>query len=82
MFWIGATKFLKASKIVALMTGKDDFGTVARGKRAELILLGDNPRSNIDHIKNIKGVMAAGRWYDEQAISDWKKPWRGNVTGH
>jgi len=65
---------VNASKIVSLMTGRDDFGTVATGKRADLILLGDNPLSNIDHIKNIKGVMAAGRWYDERAISDWKKP--------
>jgi imidazolonepropionase-like amidohydrolase len=63
-----------ASQIVALMTGEDNFGTIVPGKRADLILLSDNPLENIANARDIRGVMAAGRWYDEQTISNWIKP--------
>lgn len=63
-----------ASQVVALMTGKDDFGTISAGKRADMVLLGANPLKDIGALQNIQGVMAAGRWYDQQKIRSWKKP--------
>jgi len=39
-----------------------DTGTVARGKRADLILLNGNPLTNIANTENRAGVMVNGRW--------------------
>jgi Amidohydrolase family len=58
-----------ASKVVEQMNGEDNFGTLARGKRADLILLKQNPLEDVTHIRNIMGVMAAGRWYDHKALA-------------
>ena len=59
-----------ASEIVKRMNGKDDFGTVVPGKRADLILLKQNPLEDVTHTRKIQGVMAAGRWYDQKALAD------------
>jgi hypothetical protein len=59
-----------ASKIVKRMNGQDDFGTIASGKRADLILVEQNPLDDVANIRKIRGVMAAGRWYDQEAISN------------
>lgn len=40
----------------------DSTGTVAAGKRADLVLLAANPLTDIRHSEHITGVMAAGRW--------------------
>ena len=57
-----------ASKTVKRMNGKDEFGTIAPGKRADLILLKQNPLEDVSNARKIIGVMAAGRWYDQKAI--------------
>lgn len=62
-----------AADVVAAMTGEDDFGTIEVGKKADLILVNENPLENVSHIKNYRGVMAGGNWYDRkylQAIID------------
>ena len=58
-----------ASKIVQRMNGQDDFGTIAPGKRADLILLEQNPLEDVDNARKIRGVMAAGKWYNQESIS-------------
>jgi Amidohydrolase family len=63
-----------ASKIVKRMNGQDDFGTIAPGKRADLILLEQNPLDDVANARKIRGVMAAGRWYDQQAIAKMMNP--------
>ena len=55
---------VNASKIVEAMTGKDEFGTIEVGKRADFILVNRNPFEDAAHIKDHRGVMAAGEWYD------------------
>ena len=59
-----------ASKIVKRMTGRDDFGTIVPGKRADLILVKQNPLEDVTNARKINGVMAAGRWYNQKAIME------------
>ena len=59
-----------SSKIVQRMNGKDDFGTIEQGKRADLLLLAKNPLDDIANARNVLGVMAAGRWYDQEALAE------------
>jgi hypothetical protein len=58
-----------ASTIVKRMGGKDDFGTITPGKRADLVLLRQNPLEDVANARRISGVMAAGRWYDQKALA-------------
>jgi len=55
---------VNASKIVAAMTGRNDFGTIEVGKRADFILVNKNPLEDIAHIRDNRGVMAGGEWYE------------------
>jgi imidazolonepropionase-like amidohydrolase len=43
-------------------------GTIAAGKRADLVLLDANPLVNIDNSSRIAGVMVNGRWMSRAAI--------------
>ena len=46
----------------------DDFGTVAPGQRADLLLLGSNPLDDLDNLQDRVGVMVRGRWITREAI--------------
>lgn len=49
--------------------GRDgEMGQVAAGFNADLILLAGNPLDDIDHTRDIEGVMVNGKWFDRQAI--------------
>jgi imidazolonepropionase-like amidohydrolase len=41
----------------------DEFGTVEVGKRADLVLLSENPLDDITNTRQIAGVMVRGRWF-------------------
>ena len=58
-----------ASKVVKQMNGQDNFGAIVSGKRADLILLKQNPLKDVTRIRKILGVMAAGRWYDHKVLA-------------
>ena len=45
-----------------------DFGTVAEGRRADLLLLEANPLDDVRNASRITGVMATGRWYTAQDL--------------
>jgi Amidohydrolase family len=59
---------VNASKVIQAMTGEDDFGTIEVGKRADLLLVEENPLDNVARIKNLRGVMAAGHWYSKAKL--------------
>ncbi len=52
----------------AYFSAKDDFGTVATGKRADLLLVDANPLDNIRNLERRSGVMVRGRWLPEAEI--------------
>jgi imidazolonepropionase-like amidohydrolase len=68
------TATVNASKVAAAMTGTNDFGTIEVGKRADLILLNQNPLENIENIKDKRGVMAGGKWYESAYLKDIVDP--------
>lgn len=49
---------------------KDEFGTVAVGKRADLILIDADPLQDITNIAKRSGVMVRGRWLPEAEIQE------------
>lgn len=54
-----AAEFLGASR---------EFGTVTRGKRADLILLEANPLDGVENVARRRGVMLRGRWMPETEL--------------
>ena len=55
-------------KVAEYFGTTSDTGTVAPGKRADLILLNANPLTNIANTENRAGVMVNGRWLPESEI--------------
>ena len=49
---------------------EDEFGTIAVGQRADLLLVNDNPLNDIAHLQARSGVMVRGRWLSEEAIQE------------
>ncbi|MDR9415913.1 MAG: amidohydrolase family protein [Gracilimonas sp.] len=48
----------------------DDFGTIAEGQRADLILVNENPLEDLSAIQNHSGVMVQGKWYSREMIDE------------
>ncbi len=46
----------------------DFFGVLAVDARADLVLVDNNPLDNITHLKEVAGVMVAGKWLSKQQI--------------
>jgi hypothetical protein len=46
-----------------------DFGTVAAGQRADLVLLDANPLVSLDNLTRRAGVMARGQWFDAAQLA-------------
>lgn len=53
----------------AFLGESNEVGTVAPGKRADLVLLDENPLKDITHIDRIAGVMVRGRWLPRREIA-------------
>ena len=63
-----ATGTVNAAEVIEVMVGDGNFGTIEAGQRADLILVNNNPLEDVANIKDIRGVMAAGRWLSEEVL--------------
>jgi imidazolonepropionase-like amidohydrolase len=50
------------ANVGAYFRAQDNFGTIAVGKRADLILVDANPLENLANLERRSGVMVRGRW--------------------
>jgi imidazolonepropionase-like amidohydrolase len=57
--------------VAARMGGADDFGTIEVGKRADLLLVDDNPVTDLATLRTPVGVMAAGEWHSRADLQDF-----------
>lgn len=49
----------------------DKTGTIARGKRADLVLLDANPLDDISNTEKRAGVLLSGRWFTQAEMNKW-----------
>ena len=63
-----ATGTVNAAEVIEVMVGDGSIGTIEVGKRADLILVNNNPLEDVANIKDILGVMTAGRWLSEEEL--------------
>ena len=56
------------TRAVADFLGAEDFGQVAEGQRADLVLLNANPLDDIGHFADSAGVMVNGQWLSRADI--------------
>jgi imidazolonepropionase-like amidohydrolase len=63
-----ATGTANAAAVIERMVGEGDFGAIEVGKRADLLLVNRNPLEDVSAIRDLRGVMAAGRWYSREAL--------------
>jgi dolichol kinase len=68
-----------ATVVPATFLGKTkEFGTIAVGQRADLLLVAGNPLANLETLKRPMGVMVRGRWLPQQRLDELLKPLTGN----
>lgn len=48
----------------------EEFGTIAAGRRADLILLEENPFEDIGNVRERVGVMVRGQWWPEAQVQE------------
>ncbi|KPJ78239.1 MAG: hypothetical protein AMJ54_04505 [Deltaproteobacteria bacterium SG8_13] len=65
-----ATGTTNVSPVIRDMTGQGNLGTIEVGHRADLLLVERNPLDDVAHIRKLRGVMAAGRWHEAQALRE------------
>jgi imidazolonepropionase-like amidohydrolase len=65
-----ATSTINAANAVENMLGEGNFGRVAVGMRADLLLIHDNPLEDVAAVQDLQGVMAAGRWFSAEALAE------------
>lgn len=66
------TEILRIATLDAarFLNKEGEFGVVAEGARADLLLLAADPEADLGALRTPAGVMAAGRWHDAAALAD------------
>lgn len=66
------TQILRIATLDAarFLNKEGEFGRVAEGARADLLLLSADPEQDLSVLRAPAGVMAAGRWYDRAALDE------------
>jgi len=63
-----------ATVVPAAFLGKTkEFGTIAVGQRADLLLVAGNPLENLETLKRPMGVMVRGRWLPKEKLDELLK---------
>jgi hypothetical protein len=57
-------------RFASATTGEVDFGSIAVGKRADLVLLGGNPLDDIRNTRRIEGVVLQGGWLPKPRLDE------------
>lgn len=58
-----------ATTVPAVFLGKEEqFGTIAIGKRADLLLVEGNPLENIRYLRNPADAMVRGKWFGRSEL--------------
>lgn len=65
-----ATGTINAAMVIEKMAGEGNFGTIEVGKRADLILVNGNPLEDVGKIRDLRGVMAAGKWFERTELEE------------
>ncbi len=56
---------------------EQDFGSLERGKQADIVLLNSNPLTDINNIRDIDGLLYNGFYYDRRALGELEEFARG-----
>jgi imidazolonepropionase-like amidohydrolase len=56
------------TRAAAVYMGTDEWGTIATGKSADLVLLEANPLTDIRNVSRVAGVVLRGRWMPQSEI--------------
>ena len=68
-----------ATVVPATFLGKSkEFGTIAVGQRADLLLVAGNPLDNLEALRRPMGVMVRGRWLPRQRLDELLKSLAGS----
>lgn len=57
------------SAAAEFMDARNEFGTVAVGRRADLILIEGNPLEDVANVNKRAGVMLRGKWYSQSQLA-------------
>lgn len=60
---------LRAATRTPTQLMRDDAGVIAEGRRADLLLLRENPLEDIRHAMAIEAVVLGGRWLDRERLN-------------
>jgi len=52
----------------AFLQQSEEFGSIALGRRADFLLLSQNPLEDVSRLADPAGVMARGRWFSREAL--------------
>ena len=55
--------------VVERMVGVGNFGTIENGNRADLILVAENPLTDIEILRTPLGVMTRGKWFSAEILN-------------
>ena len=58
------------SNAAEFLGASNEFGTVAVGMRADLLLLGANPLDDVNNVRDISGVMLRGKWLPRNELDE------------
>ena len=67
---LGPYEAIRAATVVpaTFLAQDEEFGTVAAGKRADLLLVAGNPLQDVGYLAQPVGVMARGRWFPRERL--------------